>query len=210
MVTPSPAPRADSDGPSAAGLALSRRVATGEPGAAEELVRTHLDDLYEFVHWRVGGDRGRAEDVVQDTFLIALERAQDFDGRASLHTWLCGIAKNRIREDRRRRRPVPIEDVLADADTDIDAILAEVEREDLPGWVVERRETRELVGATLSSLPADYKRALIDKYVEGLSVGQMAARLGRGEKATESLLTRSRRAFARVFELLARRRGELG
>ena len=48
----------------------------------------------------------RVEDVVQDTFLVALERLACFDGRSSLHTWLCGIAKNKIRTARRRARPV--------------------------------------------------------------------------------------------------------
>jgi RNA polymerase sigma-70 factor (ECF subfamily) len=71
------------------------RVLNGEAGAAEELFLSHLDPLYQFVHYRVGGDRASAEDVVQDTFLTALEGLARFDGRSSLQTWLCGIAKNK-------------------------------------------------------------------------------------------------------------------
>ncbi len=188
---------------------LRRAILAGDRAAAERFFREHFDGLYEFVHYRVGGDRSTAEDVVQDTFLVALERLDDFDGRSSLHTWLCGIAKNRVRALRRKRRPVPLADVLAGADADIDAILAEVESEPMPEWVLERDETRELVGATLSSLPDEYKRALVAKYVEGRTVAEIAGGAGRGEKATESMLHRARVAFARVFALLARRRGGL-
>lgn len=190
-----------------ADLALGRRILGGDEGAAEAFFRDHLDGLYEFVHYRVGGDRTLAEDVVQDTMLVALERMAAFDGRSSLHTWLCGIARNKIRSGRRKRRPVSMEALLEEADPEIDRILAAIDREPLPEWVLERQETQELVGATLSSLSPEHRRALVDKYLEGLSVPQMAARSGRGTKATESTLHRARLAFARVFQLLAKRRG---
>ncbi len=188
-------------------LRLCQRIQAGEPAAAEALVERHMDALYEFVHYRVGGDRGAAEDVVQDTLLVALRGIGGFDGRSTLHTWLCGIAKNKIRAERRKRRPRPLEDVLEDADAEIHHILARVASEPLPEWVLERRETEELVGATLSSLPPDYRRALVAKYVEGLSVAEIAAQSGKGVKAEESNLHRARLAFARVFELVTKKRG---
>lgn len=193
----------------AAELRLRDRLTRGDRAAAEELVASHLDPLYEFVHWRVGGDRSRAEDLVQDTFLVALREIAAFDGRSSLFTWLCGIAKNKLRASRRKRAPASLEDALAGADQDIDEILADVAREPLPDAVLVREETRALVGATLSSLPPEYRAALVAKYVEGQSVAQIASESGKSEKALESTLTRARTAFARVFELLAKRRGGL-
>lgn len=188
-------------------LATRDAILAGDRDAAEGFFRLHLGSLYEFVHYRVGGNRGIAEDLVQDTFLTALERLAAFDGRASLHTWLCGIAKNKIRAQRRRQRPVLIEDVLAEADPEIEAILMAVDREPLPDGVLEREETKELVGATLSSLPPDYRDALLAKYVEELSTAEIAARTGKHEKAAESTLQRARTAFGRVFTLLAKKRG---
>ena len=195
-------------------LAIRDRVLAGDLNAADELFGRHLDPLYRFVHYRLGPEAGgggpsvsSVEDVVQDTLLVAVERLAAFDGRSSLHTWLCGIAKNKIRARRRKRRPKPLEDVLADSDDDIDRILTQVASEPLPEWVLEQRETRDLVGATLSSLPPDYAETLVGKYVEDRTVAEIAARTGSGVKATESRLTRARLAFARVFELLAKRRG---
>ncbi len=192
---------------SAADLDLQRELLAGRPGAEQRLIERHLDPLYEFVHFRLGGRRAEVEDVVQETFLVALQRMTSFDGRSSLHTWLCGIAKNKIRGERARSRPRSLEEALENADPEIDAILAEVAREPLPAAVLERRETQELVGATLSSLPPEYRQALLAKYVEGLSTEEVAARAGKSAKAAESTLTRARTAFARVFELLAKRRG---
>jgi RNA polymerase sigma-70 factor (ECF subfamily) len=190
-------------------IVLRDRILAGERAAAEVLLSEHLDPLYQFVHWRLGDDVHGVEDLVQDTFLAALQKMDGFDGRSSLHTWLCGIAKNKIRGARRIRAPRSLQDALEEADPEIDRILAEVAREPLPDHVLERKETRELVGATLSSLPSEYARALVEKYVEGLSVSQIAKSRGKGEKAVESLLTRARTAFARVFELLAKKRGGL-
>lgn len=190
-------------------VALRDRILAGDQDAARFVFEEHFDALFEFAHYRLGGDRAQAEDTVQDTFVVALESLSNFDGRSSLHTWLCGIAKNKIRAHRRKRRPATLADVLEEADDELEALLARVSSEPLPDWALERKETRELVGATLSTLPPDYRRALLDKYVSGRSVAQIAASAGRSEKAAESMLTRARVAFAEVFELLARKRGEL-
>lgn len=188
---------------------LRDSILDGNREAADGFFRRHLDPLYEFVHYRVGRQRALAEDVVQETFLTAFEQIGRFDARSSLHTWLCGIARNKIREHRRKRQPSAIEDVLAASDADIDAILQGIEREPLPDWVIEREETAELVGATLSSLPPDYRDALVAKYIDGLSVAQVGSQVGKSAKAAESTLTRARLAFSKVFQLLAKNRGEL-
>ncbi len=190
-------------------LSLRDRILSGDRASAEGFFRGHLGALYEFVHYRVGGNRALAEDVVQDTFLTALERLRAFDGRASLHTWLCGIARNKIRAQRRARRPARMEDVLAEADPEIEAILMGIDREPLPEAVLERAETSELVGATLSSLPPEYRDALVQKYVDELPVAEIARRAGKNEKAAESTLHRARLAFGRIFSLLAKKRGGL-
>ena len=190
-------------------LRLRDRILSGERAAAEMLLADHLDPVYQFVHFRIGGDVHRVEDLVQDTFLAALQGMDGFDGRSSLHTWICAIAKNKIRGARRSRAPRSLEEALEEADPEIDAILAEIAREPLPDRVLERAETRDLVGATLSSLPPEYARALVQKYVEGRTVAQIAKASGKGEKAVESALTRARTSFARVFELLAKKRGGL-
>jgi len=209
MPSPAREPRSVFATPEPEGLQLRARILAGDASAAGDLLAAHLTPIHQFVHFRIGRDAELVEDVVQDTFLTALQSIRNFDGRSDLRGWLVGIAKNKIREVRRKKTPRSIEDVLAESDAEIDAILADVSREPLPDHVLERRETQELVGAALSSLPADYQKALLDKYVEGLSTAEIGRAVGKSEKAAESLLTRSRVAFARVLELLATKRGGL-
>jgi len=188
-------------------LEIRDRILHGDRAAAELLFERHVETLYEFVYFRAGSDVASAEDVVQDTLLVAIDRLADFDGRSSLHTWLCGIAKNKLRQLRRKRRPVPLDDLLVESDGEIEAILSRVEREPLPEAVLEAKETEELVGATLSSLPPGYRAALVAKYVDGRSVPDMASESGKAVKAVESTLFRARRAFGRIFTLLAKGQG---
>lgn len=188
---------------------LRDRVLRGDRSAAESLFKQSFDALYEFTYYRVNGDRALAEIIVQDTLTTAFECIKNFEGRSTFHSWLCGIAKNKIRTLRRARKHRSMDEILEESSYEIDEILAKVEREPLPDEVLERRETRELVGATLSSLPPNYRDILIAKYVDDLQVNEIAERAGRGFKATESLLQRARVSFARVFELLAKKRGEL-
>jgi RNA polymerase sigma-70 factor (ECF subfamily) len=211
-MTPAPETRRPADAPepaSAADAELVRRIRAGDGTAARALLAEHLTPVHQFVHFRIGRDRTLVEDVVQEVFLTALASLASWDGRSDLRGWLVGIAKNKIREARRKRSPLPLAEALAESDAEIDAILAEVAREPLPDHVLERRETAELVGAALSSLPRDYPEALLEKYVEGRSTADIARAAGMSEKAAESMLTRARVAFARVFELLARKRGGL-
>ncbi len=189
-------------------LDLRQRLLAGDLEAASEFEERFLDPLYEFVHYRVNRDRSLTEDVVQDTMLVACDPTVAYDGRSKLYTWLCGIAKNKLMANRRKRRPMRMDELLDEADPEIFAILSDVERQPLPEEVLERRETIELVGASLSSLPPDYREALLAKYVDGLSVPDMARARGRHVKAEESQLFRARQAFARVFTLLSGKRGE--
>lgn len=206
-----PDPRAEREPAWDADVALRDRLLRREAGAADDLLARTLDDVHAFVHHRAGSDRARAEDIVQETFLTGIERIAGYSGDASLATWLCGIARNKLHEVRRRDerggRGLSLEDALAAADPEIDRVLAEIAREPIPEELLEREETRELVGATMSSLPPEYRRALLGKYVEGRSVNELAARERKSPKAAESTLTRARVAFARVFELLAKKRG---
>jgi RNA polymerase sigma-70 factor (ECF subfamily) len=188
---------------------LVRRVLSGERAAADEFFARHFRPLYEFAHYRLGAQPAEVEDIVQDTFVVAFESLARFDGRSSVQTWLAGIAKNKIRSHRRKRRPMLLADALESADAQIDHLLASLDESVLPDWVLEQRETSELVGATLAQLPIDYRDALLSKYVEGESTAQVGARTQRSAKAAESLLTRARTAFAGVFSLLAKKRGGL-
>ena len=58
-------------------------------------VNAHADYLYAFAITRIN-DEEQAKDLVQETFLAALEKIENFRGKASERTWLTSILKNKI------------------------------------------------------------------------------------------------------------------
>jgi RNA polymerase sigma-70 factor (ECF subfamily) len=62
---------------------------------AQQWVNQHADYLYSFAISRLNNEE-QAKDLVQDTFLAALQKVDTFEGKASERTWLTAILKNKI------------------------------------------------------------------------------------------------------------------
>ena len=160
--------------------------------AWDEFYEEHVRELYGFVFRLVRGDPQAAADVFQDTWLDAISRIGQFDPqRGELRSWLFGIARRRVALHWRKR--------LARGGTAATA-SAEIPIEDLDGAVVpddviEHLEQAAVVQASLLALPPERRQVLVDKYVEELSVAQIAARTGKSPKGVESLLYRARAQF---------------
>lgn len=186
----------------------------GDDAALVELYERHVDGLWAFVFYRVGRDAVLCEDVVQETFLIALERSAASDGdraptrfdpeRGSLGGWLCGLSRNVIR---RQLRDVRRGHALSQTWERIDATLVQIfqnlDTTPLGDELLEREETRDLVRMTIANLPDDYRDALERKYVRGESLRELAVAHSCSESAAKSMLARARRAFKEAFAILA-------
>ena len=59
----------------------------------DELYKQNAQIVYGFLYARCK-DEALAEDLMQETFLIAMESLEGFDGRCKISTWLCQIAKH--------------------------------------------------------------------------------------------------------------------
>lgn len=138
-----------------------------------------------------GCDRDTAQDVAQNAVIGAWRGADKFEGRSSLRTWLCGIARHKIQESRRQR-------ALDWRDEDA-VIAAQRPGETIEERALDRAEARE-VWATLEALPTHYCQALVLRYIEGLPVDDMAQACGVTFKAMESRLTRAREAFRAAYQ----------
>ncbi len=153
-------------------------------------VDRHLHEVYGFVFHLAGGDRAVAEDLNQETWLEALDGIDQCDAtRGSFRNWLFGIARRRVALYY-RRRGLAGNATSFSGQFEESAELGEISV--LPKDVLEQVEQRAVVRAAVLALPDDRRKALIWKYVEGLSVETMAIRLGRTAKAVESLLSRAR------------------
>jgi RNA polymerase sigma-70 factor (ECF subfamily) len=161
-------------------------VQTGDRAALEMLYRRCLPSVWRYVYARSGGDAHAAEDIVSETFLALVRNRTAFQPESGTVTgWLIGIARHKLADHRRAveradRRP------LAHESRELGSSSAAV-------------DTREQVLVTLERLPDEERQALEWKYLDELTVADIAARLGRTEKAVEALLYRARRSFRELL-----------
>ncbi len=143
----------------------------GTGGAEERLVRAlyerHAGSLLGYVLALNGGDRHRAEDVVQETLLRAWRHPEALSERhGSIRPWLYTVARNLVVDGHRARRARPPE--VAEAE------LAKVPA---PDELERALESRAVVEA-LSGLRPEHRAVLAETYYRGRSVADAAAVLG--------------------------------
>ncbi len=182
-----------------------RAAQDGDRAAIARFYDAHVDGLYTFVFFRVGRDVALAEDVVQETFTIALSRQADYDpGRGTLASWLTVLSRNVIRDHlRAHRRSDELQATWERIDVTLAQTFAAMADKPLPGDVLERAETRDLVHMTVANLPDQYRTVLTRKYVDGESLETLSRELGISVDATKSLLARARRAFRETLGTLS-------
>ncbi len=169
---------------------LIRAMAKGDRSAWARMYDRHVRDVFAVVCHLVGGDRGLAEDVNQEVWLLAIEQFDRFDpGRGKFRDWILGIGRHQAL--RRHRRAAGV-----GADKYLDAPAGSLSPPDL----LEEVERADSVRVALLQLREDHRRVLLDKYVSGNSVAEIAARLGRSAKAVESLLSRARSELRNLLE----------
>lgn len=155
--------------------------------------------LFLYAYHRTGRDRAVAEDIRQETLLAAIQAIESYRGEVPLFGWLCGIARHKIADllgsQRRESLISPDFEKFEKGEEKLLAHWLFSKSELLPEEIVDRSETQAAVVEALWSLPADYREALISRYVREQSVEELAVKLGRSYKATESLLSRAREAL---------------
>jgi RNA polymerase sigma-70 factor (ECF subfamily) len=198
------------DGADDAALVLA--VASGSEDALGALYDRHAAGVHA-VAFRLTGDRGIAEEVVQETFLALWNRAEAFDPDvASLGTWLRSIARNRS-VDRLRAAGRRVQLVaLPGGNAEDDGAAASVERLDPelavfggavrdpdPVAAAEADDVRAAIAGALSRMPDDERTVILLAYQHELSQSEIAERLG---WPLGTVKTRTRRALARLRSVL--------
>lgn len=164
-------------------------AARGDRSAWECLFESAYDAVAAYIHWRCAGQVDLADDVRQETWLLAARKVASFDPKQGRFAgWVCGLAanvlRNQLRGKRRRLlRYSPLQGheaaPVAQADPDDHALR---------------------VAQALAELPERYEAVLRAKYLEQLSVAEIARQWHETPKAIESLLSRAREAFRNHYQ----------
>ncbi|MFB3902997.1 MAG: RNA polymerase sigma factor [Acidobacteriota bacterium] len=171
------------------------RVLDGETALFEVIMRRHNQRLYRTVRAILGSD-DEAEDVMQDVYVQAYRNLAQFEGRASLATWLTRITVNQcFSRLRKRRHFYPI-------DTEREMKMIERMDDGRPGPEKQmlNREVRHVLELAIEQMPARYRSVLILRDVEGLSTAEAAESLGMSVEAVKVNLHRGRAYLRKALE----------
>ena len=173
---------------------LVSRLRQGDGDALQQLYLRYVDRLYSLIFHQVGRNKAVAEDIVQETFIAALNSAGKFRGHSQFYTWLCSIAHHKItdfyrQQGRQNKHAEPPSKIAA---KEIEQIA---ESEPTILSKIESQEAQQTVEQALSRLPLDYRQALLFKYVEQMPVSEISLVMRRTPKSVEGLLTRARQTL---------------
>jgi RNA polymerase sigma-70 factor (ECF subfamily) len=170
---------------------LVRRAQAGDPEGFGGLYDRYVDVVFRFLYHRVG-DRATAEDFTSETFVRALRRIDSlsFQGR-DVGAWLVTIARNIVLDhvkSSRYRLEVTTAD-MRDADQATDG----------PEEAVLQRLTTTELMAGVAQLSEDQQECLSLRFLQGLSVAETAAAMGKKEGAVKALQHRAVRRLASLL-----------
>ncbi len=166
---------------------LLRRIASGDSGAFETLYRSYARAVYSLALRRLG-DRGRAEDAVQETFASVWRSARTYrPERGPGAPWLYAVARNAIVDNGRAKREPPVDRVEEKAGDESPAERAE------SGWVAWR------VHRAIAELPESERVVIELAYWGGRSQSEVADLLG---IPLGTVKTRTRTGLARLADML--------
>ncbi|OGQ90521.1 MAG: hypothetical protein A2289_04790 [Deltaproteobacteria bacterium RIFOXYA12_FULL_58_15] len=143
---------------------------------------------------RLTADGPHVDDLVQETFIVAFKKRHEFEGRASVQTWLYAIARNLcFRHIRSHRRRDHFRQRLAQQE--------QTDRSSALEGEIERRESIARVHRVLQQLPFKQREIAILYELEGMEgkeisevvgipLGTVWTRLGQARKTIEKLMRR--------------------
>lgn len=163
------------------GLLVLDRARAGDLDAFEELVARHDLGLRRLAY-RLLGDRGRMDDVLQEAYLKAFRGLPSFGGRSQLRTWLYRIVYNACLDELRRgsrANVVPLEAVSEpEAPDHVDATAGRLD-----------------LAAALAALPSDQRAVVLLVDAEGMSYDHAGRVLGIPPGTVGSRLNRAHAAL---------------
>jgi RNA polymerase sigma-70 factor (ECF subfamily) len=176
-----------------------QRFLDGEQRAFGELVNRYDSRLVNFVY-RTVGDRERAQDLVQETFVRVYRHLHRFDQTKKFSTWIYTIASNLAKNELRNRSRNPL--VLFQTikkNWDADHRPLEWEDESLrPDDLYRKRHLREVVEKAVQELPEHHRIVFVLRELEGRTYEEIAEITDTNLGTVKSRLNRARNNFARI------------
>jgi RNA polymerase sigma-70 factor, ECF subfamily len=171
---------------------LVMEILSGDVDSYALLVKRYQKPIYNLM-LRMTGSEQDALDLTQETFVRAYEKLEKFDPSAPFFPWLYTMGLNLARDFLRRAKRSPIEFNESE-----NSFSVEIDQDDRLADQIDAQVAQE----GLQTLPVDYREALLLRFHEGLSVGEVGCALGLSVSAAKM---RIHRGLLKLRQLLEKR-----
>ncbi len=171
---------------------LIAQILARDRRALSVFYRRFVPKLSAFVHSKVG-DREDAEEVLADTLYAFLEAIRDFQGKSSIKTFLFSIGHHKIVDYYRRKK---MKQLVFSRAPNLEFLVSPLLS---PEEELDMTILKEKISTVLSRILPHYRAILVSKYIDNLSVADIAHKFALSFKSAESQLFRARKAFVELF-----------
>jgi len=179
----------------ASDVEVCRAAAAGDHAAFHVLIDRHGPALLR-VAKSLSGSRSDAEDICQETFMAAFRGLKNFDGRASIRTWLMSILMRRAakawKKERHARRTISIQGRVLHHETGRGTLDETRAGEFSVPSATESSDQRLDILEAIRSLAPEFRDSIVLREIEGLTYQEIAEVLGVPRGTVESRLYRGR------------------
>ncbi|WP_456695758.1 sigma-70 family RNA polymerase sigma factor [Aeromicrobium sp. P5_D10] len=185
----SPIPHDDNDPEASRLRALVDLAKEGDAEAFGQLYDHYVTGVFRFIYYRVGSQQ-LAEDLTSETFVRGLRAIQRFNWQGKdFGAWLTTIARNLVADHFKssRSRLEIVSETIPEGKTH----AASPEQEVLA------LISNEILFEAVNALPNEQRDCILMRFIQGLSIAQTAAALGRSEGAIKQLQLRAVRSLAK-------------
>ncbi len=166
---------------------MMKGVAAGESGAITELYNTYFDSIYKSIFNQVDRNQQAAQDIVQDTFIAAIESAKNYKARSTIKTWIYGISHKKV-ADYYRKKQSRAKNILDNWQDREEILNTNYNSCALDESIVSKVYIKEI----LDKMPLHYRQALLLKYIDKMSMVEISIIMKRSIKSVEGILSRAR------------------
>lgn len=170
---------------------LIQEILKGNQSAVSLFYRRYQPKLQAYIAHKI--NERSVEEVLQDTFISALQSLALFAGKSTLESWLFSIARHEVCDYYRKQK---IKEIVF---SKVPFLAKLISAALSPEMAYEEVELKEKVKNTLGKLNEGKRRLLRLRYIDGRSVKEVAGLLAVSYKAAESKLSRARLAFQKEF-----------
>jgi RNA polymerase sigma-70 factor, ECF subfamily len=145
-------------------------------------------EVYRYFHRATAGDRRLTEDLTQETFMACV-RAAGSNADALTMPWLMGVARHKLVDHHRRQ---------SREERKLSLVWSGQPDSQVAPIAFDMTDAEAL--SALGRLSSQHRLVLVLRYLDDMSVGEVAAAISKSVRATESLLVRARQALETIVK----------